>query len=88
MGKTVDKFYYPTGWFEKRENGQWYEYKYDNSFSAKFNFISEESDSITLFDERRNLYLRVPKLDGMAYFSVGNKEDWKYVFKVSRKNKI
>ena len=88
LGKIVDKFYYPSGWFEKRENGFWYEYKYDNSFSLKFTLSSEERNTITLFDSSRNLFLRVPKSEGMAYFSINNKENWKYVFKISRKNKL
>jgi len=84
LGKIIDNFYYPTGWFELRENGQWYEFKYDNSFSAKFIIVSDNVDTITLFDDKRNLYLLVPKSDGMAYFSIGNKNDWKYAFKISR----
>ena len=85
LGNIVDKFYYSDGWFEKRENGFWYEFKYDNSFSFQFTEISRESKSITLFDKSRNIFLKVPKPVGMAYFSISNQKDWKYVFKVSNK---
>lgn len=88
LGNIVDKFYYPEGWFEKRENGLWYEFKYDNSLSFQFVSISEQPMTITLFDKSRDLYLRVPKTAGMAFFSMGNQQDWKYVFKVSNKKFI
>jgi len=85
LGSIVNRFYYPDGWFEKRENGSWFDFKYDNSVSFRFIEISDDPKALTLFDKNRNVYLKVLKPGGMAYFSIGNQQDWKYVYKVSDK---
>lgn len=88
LGTIVNKFYNPDGWLEKRENGFWFEFKYDNSASFRFIEISAEPNSITLFDQTRNIYLKFMKPGGMAYFSLGNQKDWKYIYKFSDKKLI
>ncbi len=45
LGKVLEKLYVPEGWFELRENGHWYEFKYNNSISFVFSKVSENSNA-------------------------------------------
>lgn len=84
-GAVQEVFYYKDGWFEQRNNGYWYENKYDQSMRYTYSEIERDTSHKLLFDVSRNLFLKLPNRGGMAQFSIDQKQTWRKVFVVNKK---
>ena len=83
-GDVESRLFYEDGFFEKRTNGYWYEYKFDRKIDGFFIFeeVSAIDDRTIIYDATRSLYLDLPKKNGKVLLSTDKTKTWSFLFLV------